>query len=253
MKLLACDLDGTLLENHQSVSKENLNAIKLLRENGNKFVIATGRGVSNTSFLKSEYQIDYDYLILLNGALLVDKENRIVKRDVISFEVCRRIYDMFYKEGPEFAFSTGENFFALKDVENKSFGEVELLSSVDELKAFKVSLMAIDFKNLPVDIVQNYVDNLNSLLGSEIIAFRNTHGIDVVSKGNSKGGSVEYVSTLFDIEMKDVYTIGDSWNDVSMFDVTENSYTFHYVEHNLKKHANYIVDSVHDCIRDILN
>ena len=52
--------------------------------------------------------------------------------------------------------------------------------------------------------------------------------------------------------MKDVYTIGDSWNDVSMFDVTENSFTFDYVEKELKNHANYIVTSVAHCIEDYI-
>ena len=42
----------------------------------------------------------------------------------------------------------------------------------------------------------------------------------------------------------------DSWNDVTMFNITKNSFTFHHVEEELKEHASYLVDSVADCIEE---
>ena len=50
------------------------------------------------------------------------------------------------------------------------------------------------------------------------------------------------------ISMDNVYTIGDSFNDVSMFNITKNSFSFPNVEEKLKEHVNFIVDSVSECI-----
>lgn len=58
MKLLATDLDGTLLEDHVRVTEKNQEAIKQLKEQSHMVVIATGRGFVDTVFLKKDFGID---------------------------------------------------------------------------------------------------------------------------------------------------------------------------------------------------
>lgn len=43
MKMIAVDLDGTLLNSESKISKENIDAIKKAREHGIEVVVATGR------------------------------------------------------------------------------------------------------------------------------------------------------------------------------------------------------------------
>ena len=53
MKILASDLDGTLIVNN-NISKENIEAIHRLKENGGKFIISTGRtfnGVKHNRYI----------------------------------------------------------------------------------------------------------------------------------------------------------------------------------------------------------
>lgn len=50
------------------------------------------------------------------------------------------------------------------------------------------------------------------------------------------------------IDASRVYSIGDSWNDLSMFKVAGNSFTFTSSEESLKEHVDYVVDSVSECI-----
>lgn len=77
IKLLALDLDETLLSNDKHVSKENIAALKKARENGIHTVIATGRPWFSfhetleeigTRHLKDEYSIS------LNGGAIVENE-----------------------------------------------------------------------------------------------------------------------------------------------------------------------------------
>lgn len=42
MKMIAVDLDGTLLNSESKISKENIDAIKKAREHGIEVVVATG-------------------------------------------------------------------------------------------------------------------------------------------------------------------------------------------------------------------
>ena len=56
------------------------------------------------------------------------------------------------------------------------------------------------------------------------------------------------LSELVKLNMDNVYTIGDSWNDDSMFQVTKNSFTFTYAEEELKKKTSHVVETVAQCI-----
>ena len=49
-----------------------------------------------------------------------------------------------------------------------------------------------------------------------------------------------------------LYAVGDSLNDISMFNITDNSYTFNQVEEIVKPYANYIVDHVYEVVEDML-
>ena len=48
-KLIALDLDGTLLDNNKNISSANLEALKKAKDNGAKVVIITGRSRSKTA------------------------------------------------------------------------------------------------------------------------------------------------------------------------------------------------------------
>lgn len=54
------------------------------------------------------------------------------------------------------------------------------------------------------------------------------------------------------MEIDRLYTVGDSLNDISMFKITNNSYTFNAAEEVVKPHANNIVDYVYEVIDDII-
>ena len=49
-------------------------------------------------------------------------------------------------------------------------------------------------------------------------------------------------------DKENLYTIGDSFNDLSMLKITPNGYTFNRVEDELKKHVNNLTDNVYELI-----
>ena len=71
-KLIACDLDGTFVDSNGMVSKENINAIKRLKERGIEFVPCTGRTLCEMKEI-AEYP-EIRYIIYSNGVVIADKE-----------------------------------------------------------------------------------------------------------------------------------------------------------------------------------
>ena len=82
MKFLASDLDGTLFRNNKVIDKD-LKALKRLKELGNKVIVSTGRGLKGVQAILKEFPFKYDYLVMCNGGLIVDKDNKIIHEKVI--------------------------------------------------------------------------------------------------------------------------------------------------------------------------
>lgn len=77
-KLMAIDLDGTLLNSYGEVSKDTKEALLKAKKQGTEVILASGRPISSTESLALELGVD-NYLISGNGAAVYD----IKKQEVI--------------------------------------------------------------------------------------------------------------------------------------------------------------------------
>ena len=93
-KLVAIDLDGTLLNSYGEVSENTRKALKKIKNSGIEVVLASGRPISSTESLAVELGVD-NYLISGNGAAVYDIKNQKVVYDrFLSKEQVIRIADI---------------------------------------------------------------------------------------------------------------------------------------------------------------
>ena len=79
MKIAITDYDGTLRDIQSGVvPKSNVEAIQKWRKAGNKFGIATGRNIRMLDFELRNYDITLDFVVCVNGAVVLDKERNIL-------------------------------------------------------------------------------------------------------------------------------------------------------------------------------
>ena len=69
IKLVACDLDGTLFNSNMTVSDTNTQAVKNAQNNGIEFLIATGRAPRESRSILKDADLNTGF-ISLNGALV---------------------------------------------------------------------------------------------------------------------------------------------------------------------------------------
>lgn len=79
MKMIAVDLDGTLLNSESKISKENIDAIKKAREHGIEVVVATGRASFDVQTIFEPTGIK-TWIISANGAVIHDPEGTFTIR-----------------------------------------------------------------------------------------------------------------------------------------------------------------------------
>lgn len=93
IKLIALDLDGTLLNSKKQASERTLNALRAAAAQGIHIVPTTGRmfGAMPKEVLACEF---IRYGICMNGGQIYDsKEDRVLHRDEIPLELAMRVYD----------------------------------------------------------------------------------------------------------------------------------------------------------------
>ena len=74
-RLIAIDLDGTLLNSYGQVTEENKEAIKKAKKNGIEIVLTSGRMSASVIDIAKEIQAD-NYIIAGNGAIVYDLKNK---------------------------------------------------------------------------------------------------------------------------------------------------------------------------------
>lgn len=80
-KLVAIDLDGTLLNSYGEISSETREAIKKSVEKGVEIVLASGRPISSVEDLANELQANH-YIVSGNGATVYDMQKRNCIRQI---------------------------------------------------------------------------------------------------------------------------------------------------------------------------
>ncbi|HLZ42837.1 MAG TPA: Cof-type HAD-IIB family hydrolase [Candidatus Sulfotelmatobacter sp.] len=234
IRLLATDIDGTLLNPQFSISDGDLQALRRAHAAGIEIVLVTGR--RHTFALPIAQQLGFDlWLISSNGAVTRSLSGETFHRDLMPVETCRRLCGAMQ----EFRGNTVLTF----DKETK--GAI-VLEHMDELGAsirrwLEKNMEYIDFvvpieKALLTDPVQAMfcgsmdrmrlalralewagMDGLVTVLRTEYPA-RDLSMIDVLNAGCSKGHALERWANYRGFRRDQVMAVGDNHNDVEMLE-----------------------------------
>ncbi|MCY8128248.1 Cof-type HAD-IIB family hydrolase, partial [Bacillus spizizenii] len=82
MKLIAIDLDGTLLNSKHQVSLENENALRQAQRDGIEVVVSTGRAHFDVMSIFKPLGIK-TWVISANGAVIHDPDGRLYHQETI--------------------------------------------------------------------------------------------------------------------------------------------------------------------------
>ncbi|MGX7073699.1 Cof-type HAD-IIB family hydrolase [Falseniella ignava] len=96
IKLIALDLDGTLLTTDKKLTERTKEALKAARERGIKVVLTTGRPLKAMDFFLKELGTDDhadEYTITFNGGLVQKNTGEILEKTVFSIDDVERLYE----------------------------------------------------------------------------------------------------------------------------------------------------------------
>lgn len=255
MKLLATDYDGTLRYAKQ-VMPEDLAAIRRWKEAGNLFVICTGRSYESIKKQIDEHNIDCDYIVSNNGGWVFDKEGKVLISTKLDYVTGLDVLYIAKTIDGVSSYVVNDGLNRHKIVVNPNLVEHRYPTLQPDISEEEVMDRG-DFAQIVISMTeQSLARNLSLELithfGGEIEAYANNFVVDVVPKNVSKAGGLSFVAAYEDIEDEDIYTIGDSYNDIPLMEYGVNGAAMAMSYEDVKEHALYIYNSVGEMIDTIL-
>ena len=128
IKVIASDMDGTLLGNDHKVAPETLKAIHEACDAGIRFMIATGRNFKGAMEELKETDIVCDYIVG-SGAEVRDQKQQIVSTAPLSMELCEEIYENLKEFPVSIIFSSGDYDYRIgtkKEIEESFLKQIQL-------------------------------------------------------------------------------------------------------------------------------
>lgn len=215
IRLIASDMDGTLLDEHGEVPPETYDLILALREKGVHFAASSGRRFDRLCQFFAPVRDKMDFVAANGAQVYVDGE--LVDREVFSHLGIRRLAKTVGKfESLHMALFDDEKSFLLDD-EDKFVREIDKdLPNAEriwylpgpDVSILKISIYCEDGH------VMDYAYALSRELGDEFLfAPSGTHWIDALQRGVNKATGIEQVMAHHGITRNEVMAFGDSMND----------------------------------------
>lgn len=253
IKLIASDLDGTLLLNGaQRVDSSMFNTIRELTKKGYIFAAASGRHIVSLYRLFEPVCEDIAY-ISENGGLVKYKGitiSKTVMDDDLVMDIIKDVYEIPNCE----LLVSGENSAYIKPKTE------EYLYRMTKIVNYKTTVVK-DFSDIPEEIVKVSVCDLSGIKHSKDYLIKQWGDkcaatvsgalyLDFMAKGVSKGTGIESLQNYFGISPKDCAAFGDNYNDIPMLDKVYDSYVMEQADDNVKKHGKYRCSHVEETIKN---
>ena len=103
IKVIASDMDGTLLGDDHRIAPETLAAVRRACDAGIRFMVATGRNFPGAMEELKGTELTCDYVVS-SGAEVRNPQQEVVKSTPISIELCEEVYNTAKKYPVSVAF-----------------------------------------------------------------------------------------------------------------------------------------------------
>ena len=248
-KLIAIDLDGTLLNSYSQISEKNKEALKKAQQKGVEIVLASGRSTNSVKNLANDIG-DNKYIICGNGSLIYDlqKEEIIYDKFIEKskalqiINICEQnsIYYNVYTENMVIAKTLNNNvLFYHQENANKPEGKKTKINLVDDIYNYVKNIenenilkftisdeSSIIFNSIIRKLREiNKIDVLDVAHMSRKIIKSGTESVsleyyytEITSENVDKWNAIEWLAQKIGINFEEVMAIGDNINDKLMIE-----------------------------------
>ncbi len=246
IKLLAIDLDDTLLLDNKEIEPKAKYLLKRASSEGIHVVISTGRGFASAFYYAS--MIDENLpLISGNGARLTfGKSGDKILHSTVSREISQEIATHFDMMKWDLIVSTGEKLIrtSYTPLITEDYGFEFVENSCLAIRDLPECIISGDEKGV------DYLKNICERKYPEDVyveIFHNADGsifsVSVLNRKATKGYALKHLTDMLDLKRENVMAIGDNVNDISMLKEAGVSVAMGNAPERIREMADYVAPS----------
>ena len=253
-KLVAIDVDGTLVNDDKKLTQGTIDSIKNAVQRDIKIVISSARSFYRLKNYLEQLDLmkDNQYTICFNGAVIIENKNQnVILSNNFNVEEIWELINLANKfNTPIFLYSMNNVF--VEEIpkiiqSSKSFKNVKLdLVKFKTIDYNKDAIYKILFVNDYDDIAKIRKQIPKELYEKFEITSSTPERIEFVKKGITKSNSLQFICKKCNIKQSEVIAIGDADNDIDMINFAGLGVAMGNAQNSLKEKANYITRSNND-------
>lgn len=212
-KIIASDYDGTLARPHFGVTDIDREAIKAWRKAGNLFGIVTGRGRMEEELAR--VNVEYDFTIVFNGTEIRDGQGNLLLERIGDGKV---LFDalptMLQQEGDWVDIVSKERSYyatyqdSLVEARSTWVKQEEIRNVREFRQIYALRRNEKEALEIAAALQERFGDRMSPLV--------NGSWLNIAPAGVTKASGVLEYAKMMGVEEKNIFTIGDSYNDLDM-------------------------------------
>ena len=263
VKIAAFDFDGTLYHRRadgtHSFNRPDLDAIRAWREAGHLAIAATGRSRSALAFaMPPDDALTFDYRVLSNGASATTGDDAQL---IFAYPIDTAI---LYAAVEEFGATEGVAVFGttVGPVDGAfSRGTAASAQFTDQFTDHFSRMTPADIPDHTFAVVPIRV--ADPALRPRVVAWaqqfpqvtvaQNMDYVDIMAHGRNKGAGIAELLDILGIKREDteLYTFGDSWNDLDMHAAADMSFSFPHSPDDVRAATTHVIEAVADVLTEL--
>lgn len=266
-RIVFIDVDGTILEHGSVIAPSTISAIRTARANGHLVYLCTGR--SDGDVHPDVRAIGFDGAITNGGAFGTRGDDLVIAHPMPRASVDRMV-DYFQTHGIHYFLQTHEAVFASPGIaafaeeffrqrRERHAEDLHALGLEDDDQLPPVSYRPIEDADLDavakstfISIDSDILGRTQADLGDEFhvipgsIPMPGGSNGEISLLGVTKGAAITEMLALLGLDAADAVGIGDSWNDVEMFEVCGTAVAMGGADPELQAKADLVTTGVLD-------
>lgn len=256
-KLIALDMDGTLLNSKKEISKKNLEMIERAFAEGKQVALSTGRCIAEL-----EQYLDIipglRYIVCVSGAMVYDlKEKRSISSNAITEQNIRKIMDIVRDKDIMIHFMSDKSIVQNCDFEKIEYYQMGVYRPLFEEAADKIdniydyyeqNRVEIDKLNLYHHTAEEREQTREKLKGLDLVLKNSEEaGLEISAKNVTKGTGLMSLCEHLGISIDETIAVGDADNDIDVLKTAGLSVAMGNADDEIKEICDVVVG---DCDHD---
>ncbi len=225
-KLIAFDMDGTLLNSRKEIDPETIKAIHEAKQAGKTIILSTGRGPSELTEYEEEL-VDVDYYCCISGALVYDTKKKVaVYSHPMKAEIVQQVFDIAEKEDIMIQFLNEESIVSKSDWEHMEDYGMGVYKQMFRRVCYMVDDVKDWFMNDPMDMEKMNLyhrspkvrERTRKRMVEAGIPVEMVHAelgsLELTAKGVSKGKGLRKLCEHLGLSIEETIMVGDADNDI---------------------------------------